>query len=120
MKKIISVFALFIFVLAKSPVLADEIVDASGAVIPCKVETVADGLIEYTSEGNLYCFHREKSSQIFNDYVDVRVNLRKKEAITRYSGQLISKDSNGAIIRNDSGDMHIPWYRVKFVGIYKP
>jgi len=125
MKKIISV--LFILVLAQVyaqvATFADEIVDSKGVTTPCKIETVVGGLIEYTKEGNLYSFQREKDSLVFNDYVDVRVKIdvqNKEIPATRYSGQIIAKDCEGVIIRNESGDMHIPWYRVKFVGVYKP
>lgn len=125
MKKIISV--LFILVLAQASArvaaFADEIIDSKGTITPCKIETVAGGLIEYKKEGNLYSFQREKNSLVFNDYVDVRVkvDLKNKEIpFTRYSGEIISKDFDGLILRNENGDTHIPWYRVKFVGVYKP
>jgi len=121
MKKIISACFLFMLVLAQSQVFADEIIDAKGALIPCKIETVSAGLIEYSKEGTLYSFQRIENSSVFNDYVDVRVKLFNKDApVTRYSGQIISKDSDGVIIRNENGDMHIPWYRVVFIGVYRP
>jgi len=125
MKKILSV--LFMLVLAQASVqvatFADEIVDSKGTITPCKIETVAGGLIEYKKDGNLYSFQREKNSLVFNDYVDarVKVDVQKKEIpITRYSGEIISRDFDGVIIRNENGDTHIPWYRVKFIGVYKP
>lgn len=120
MKKIISACFLFILVLAQTPVFADEIIDSKGVIIPCKLETVAEGLIQYSKDGNLYSFHRLDNSSVFNDYVDVKVDLRKKESVTRTSGRLLAKDFDGVIIRNENGDMHIPWYRVKFIGVYKP
>ena len=123
MKKIISACFLFILVLAQTPALADEIVDSKGVTIPCKIETVSAGLIEYTQNGNLYSFQRTDDLLIFNDYVDVRVkiDLQKKEIpIMRYSGQIIAKDCDGVIIRSENCDMHIPWWRVKFIGVYKP
>jgi len=118
MKKIIAV--LFILALAQTSVFADEIVDAKGVIIPCKIETVSGGLIQYKKDGNLYSFQREKDSLVFNDYVDVSLKLLKKDSVTRYSGQVIARDFDGVIIRNENGDMTIPWYRVKFIGVYKP
>lgn len=121
MKKIILVCFLFLAqILFNSPAFADEIIDANGTITPCKVETVAGGLVEYRKAGNLYSFQRQKDEPVFNDYVDVRDKLFKKECIIRYSGKIIVKDSEGLKIRNESGDMAIPWYRVKFVGVYKP
>lgn len=99
---------------------ADEIIDSNGTIVPCRIETVSGGLIEYKKDGNLYCFQREKDSPVFNDYIDVRDKLYKRHSIERYTGKIILKDSEGVRIRNQNGDMAIPWYRVKFVGIYKP
>lgn len=99
---------------------ADEILDAKGNITPCKIETVVDGFIEYHKDGNLYTFARSNDSQIFNDYVDVRLNLTKKNSFTRHTGKIIAKDMWGVILNNENGNVNIPWYRVKFVGIYKP
>lgn len=118
MKKVILAFC-FLFML-QSFVFADEIIDSNGNIIPCKVITVADGLVEYKKDGNLYCFAREINSPVFNDYVDVRVKLLKKESVTRYSGKIILKDLENVRLRNENGDMDIPFYRVKFIGIFKP
>lgn len=118
MKKII--LAVCFLFMAQSFVFADEIIDDKGNVIPCKIVTVADGLIEYKKDGNLYSFARAEDSLIFNDYVDVKTKLFKDEVITRYSGKVIVKDVESVRLRNENGDMDIPFYRVKSVGIYKP
>lgn len=119
MKKMILGICLMFFALC-SVCFADEIIDAQGNVIPCKIETVAGGLIEYKKDGNLYSFARTSSQAVFNDYVDVQIKFFKDPVIQRYSGKIIAKDSYGVRIRNNGQDMDIPWYRVKFVGIYKP
>lgn len=118
MKKIILTVC-FLF-MAQSFVFADEIIDAAGNVIPCKIINISDGFIEYEKEGNRYSFIRNEDQVIFNDYVDVRTKLFDKTAITRYSGKILIKDLENVRIRNEDGDMDIPWYRVKFVGIYRP
>lgn len=118
MKKIFLVC--FLVLMSQSLVLADEIIDAKGFVIPCKVETVEAGLIEYKKDGSLYTFTREENSPIFNDYVDVRLKLFKKDADGRYSGKIIAKDMWSTIIQNENGNIDIPFFRVKFVGVYKP
>lgn len=126
MKKIILVCFLVVMAkfmsatLAPSSAFADEVVDSKGVIIPCKIETVCDGLIEYKKDGCLYNFTREKDCLVFNDYVDVRVNMLKKNNITRYNGKIIAKDLWAVKIRNDNGDIEIPWYKIKFIGIYKP
>lgn len=121
-KKII--FAIcFLFLVqffVKSFVLADEIIDNGGNITPCKLETVVGGLIEYRKDGNLYSFQREKDQPIFNDYVDVRDKLFKSDSIVRYSGKILIKDSDGLTIASEKGLMAIPWYRIKFIGVYKP
>ena len=121
MKKII--FAVcFLFmtqILVKSLAFADEIIDNSGNITPCKIETIVDGLVEYRKNGNLYSFQREKNQPVFNDYVDVRNKLFKRNSTIRYSGKILIKDSEDLKIRNEKGDMLIPWYRVKFIGVYK-
>jgi len=120
MKKIISVCFLLILALSLStPVFADEILDSKGNIIPCKIETVEGGLIEYKKAGSSYSFIREKDSLVFNDYIDVRDKMFKNPVVTRYSGKIIVKDAYGVILQTDGGNMNIPWYRVKFVGIYK-
>lgn len=119
MKKIILTL-LCLIISGQTLVFADEIIDSKGNVIPCKIETIIEGLIEYYKGGNLYTFQREKDLLIFNDYVDVRTNLCKKNSITRMFGKIILKDSTCIRLRNENGDITIPWYRVKFVGIYKP
>lgn len=118
MKKIILVC--FLVLMTQSFVLADEIIDAKGNIIPCKIETVMDGFVEYRKDGSLYSFPRENEQAIYNDYVDVRVKFLRKIEIKRIFGKVLVKDSLGVRIRNDDGDMAIPWYRVKFVGVYKP
>jgi len=122
MKKIILVCFLFMLAqfLVQIPVLADEIIDSSGNIVPCKIETIMGGLVEYKKDGSMHYFEREKDQPIFNDYVDVRDKLFKNEVITRYTGKILAKDFDGLRIRNENGDMDIPWYRVKFVGVYKP
>lgn len=121
MKKIISVCFMLTLVQAfAAPIFADEILDSKGNIIPCKIETVEGGYIEYKKGGSLYSFQREKDSLVFNDYIDVRDKILKNQVITRYSGKIIAKDVYGAILQNDSGNITIPWYRVKFIGVYKP
>lgn len=118
MKKIILVC--FLVLITQSLVLADEIIDAKGNIVPCKVETVMDGLVEYKKGGSLHSFVRENDQAIYNDYVDVRVISSKKISSKRFFGRVLHKDLAGVKIRNEDGDMMIPWFRVKFVGVYKP
>lgn len=118
MKKIFIVC--FAFLITQGLSFADEIIDASGNISPCRIETVSGGLIEYKKDGNLYSFQREKDSLIFNDYVDVRTKFLKGKTIQRITGKIIAKDFDGLKIRNENGDMYVPLYRVKFIGIYKP
>jgi hypothetical protein len=122
MKKIILAvcFLFLVQFFTKSSVLADEIIDANGTVTPCKIITVVDGFIEYTKDGNLYRFAREKDSAVFSDYVDVRENLLKRYGIKRYSGKIVVKDVEGVKMRINGTDIDIPRYRIKFIGIYKP
>ena len=102
-------------------VFADEIVDSKGVITPCKIITVSDGFVEYEQNGCLNTFCRNIDQPVFNDYVDVRTKLfAKHETITRYCGTLVMKDFGGVTIRTTNGIMNIPWYRVKFVGVYKP
>lgn len=118
MKKII--LTCFLFLMAQGFVFADEIIDARGQVIPCRVVTVADDFVEYKKDGNLYSFSRPNESLVFNDYVDVRVKLNKKNSIERYFGKILVKDWENVRLRTENGDMEIPFYRVKFVGVFKP
>lgn len=101
-------------------VFADEIIDGKGNVTPCKIITVCEGLIEYQKDGCLYSIQRVSNQPVFNDYVDVRTKLGNKEAITRYSGRIVTVDFGGLKIRTQSEDMQIPWYRIKFIGIFNP
>lgn len=100
--------------------LADEIIDSKGNIIQCKIVTISDGFIEYEKDGCLNSFCRNLESVVFNDYVDVRTNLSKKKEITRYTGKILVKDFSGVRIRTENGEMQIPWFKVKFVGIYNP
>lgn len=118
MKKIFLVC--FLFLMVQTFVLADEVIDSKGFVIPCKIETIEEGFVEYKKDGNLYTFVREEHSPVFNDYIDVRLKLFKKDATERYSGKIIAKDMWSTIIQNESGNIDVPFYRVKFVGVYKP
>lgn len=118
MKKIF--LTCFLFLMAQSLVFADEIIDARGKVIPCKIITVADDLVEYTKDGNRYSFTRSDESPVFNDYVDVRDKLYKKNSVTRYFGKILVKDVENVKLRTENGYMDIPFYRVKFVGVFKP
>lgn len=115
-------FACFMLLsqLITMPAFADEILDSKGNIIPCKIETVEDGFVEYKKGGSLYSFVREKDSLVFNDYIDVRVKIFKNSMVTRFSGKIVAKDAYGAIFKTEDGNMNIPWYRVKFVGVYRP
>jgi len=106
--------------MAQSLVFADEIIDAKGKVIPCKIVTVVDDFVEYEKDGNLYSFSRPDESLVFNDYVDVKVKLYKKHSTERYFGKVLIKDWENVRLRTENGDMDIPFYRVKFVGVFKP
>lgn len=110
----------FLVLMTQSLVVADEIIDAKGNIVPCKIETIMDGLIEYKKDGSLHTFARENDQTVYNDYVDVRVISSKKISSQRIFGKIIHKDLAGVKIRNEDGDMMIPWFRVKFVGVYKP
>lgn len=122
MKKIFLVgFAiLMVQFFVKLSAFADEIIDSKGVVIPCKIETVEAGFVEYKKDGNLYNFKREKDSAVYNDYVDVRVKLLKRHSVERMFGKVIVKDMWSVILENDNGQIDIPFYKVKFVGVYKP
>lgn len=122
MKKIILAlyFSFMVYTSLNSLVFADEIINAKGTIVPCKIETVEGGYIEYRKNGTLYNFAREEESPIFNDYVDIRTKLFKKNSTERISGKIVVKDMWSTIIRNDSGQIDIPFFRVKFIGVYKP
>ena len=122
MKKIILsiCFLLMIQFLINSCAIADEIIDSQGNIIPCKIETVGDGFVEYHKNGRLCSFAREENSPVFNDYVDVRNSLLKKDSIQRIPGKIIVKDMWGVIVQTDNERINIPFFRVKFVGVYKP
>lgn len=113
---IISVIFLF-----QTLAFADEIIDSKGNIIPCKIITICDGLIEYQKDGLLNTFYREMNQAIFNDFVDVVDNLKKRKITTRYSGIILFKDPSGIRLQVQNGEtMQIPWYKVKFVGVYNP
>lgn len=118
MKKII--LTIFVLMITQSVIFADEIIDSKGTITPCRIVTVSAGLIEYSQDGNRYFFEREKDSLIFNDYVDVREHLLKRHSVVRYNGKVIIKDLENVVLKNDKGNIDIPWYRVKHIGIYKP
>lgn len=123
MKKIILAcfLVLMVQILAPLSILADEVIDVRGNTVPCKIETIVDGFIEYHKDGNLYKFVRTEESPIFNDYVDVRTTKRFKEIfVERIPGKIVYKDMWGARIKRDGQVIDIPWYKVKAVGVYKP
>lgn len=106
--------------MAQSIVFADEMIDSKGSITPCKIITVCDGLIEYQQNGCIYSIQRANNQPIFNDYVDVRTKLFRRHTIARHTGTVILKDFGGVKIRANGEDMQIPWWRVKFVGVYNP
>lgn len=118
MKKIISIC--LVFLASQCVCFADEIIDANGNIIPCKIETVTGGLIEYTKDGNLKSFQREDNSLVFNDYVDVLTNPFKKDSIQRITGTILTRDFDGVKIKNQDGLTNIPLHKIKFIGVYKP
>ncbi len=119
MKKIIFILSLMLL-FSYNSAFADEIIDSQGNTTKCKIETVLAGFIEYKKDGNLHSFTRENTSPIFSDYVDVRNGLFKRHTIKRYYGTIIIKDFwQTDIIVNDVQQSY-PFYKVKFVGIYKP
>lgn len=121
MKKIILILGIIGLFVVNNSAFSDEIIDSKGNITPCKIVTVGEGLIEYQKDGCLNTFCRDMNQPVFNDYVDVRTTLiSRHEVITRYCGTIIMKDFSGVKINTQSGVMTIPWYRVKFVGIYKP
>lgn len=122
MKKIILVclVALFVQVFVKTAASADEILDSKGNITPCRIETVCDGLIEYHKDGKLYKFARSEDDLVYNDYVDVRDCLYKRDSVKRYTGKIITKDMWSVRLRDDNGEADIPFYKIKFIGIYKP
>lgn len=117
MKKLVLLISLIL--LAQTFAFADEIIDSKGVVTPCKVVTVCEGLVEYEKDGCLYFFKRDLNQPVFNDYIDVITNLSKPvTSVKRYSGNIIFRDFGGVRIKTIEGDTQIPWYKVKFVGIY--
>lgn len=122
MKKIIFAVGVLILIasMAKSIAFADEIIDANGTITPCKIVTVVGGFIEYKKDGNLNKFAREKDSLIFNDYVDVRGNIFKKNSGKRYFGKIVIKDIENVRMITENADVVIPSYKIKFIGVYKP
>ncbi len=110
-----------IFALTASNAFADEIVQADGTTIPCKIETVMDGLIEYRQNGSLHYFTRVSQSPIFSDYVMVKDRLFKKESLSRYTGRVVIKSTwSTTLLTDDNKYMEIPFFKVKFIGIYRP
>lgn len=122
MKKILVFCGLFLLVQLFTNVkaFADEIIDAKGVVTPCRIETIDADFVEYKKDGNLVSFTREQSSPIFNDYIDVRNQLYKKNSINRITGKIVVRDMWGIIMETENGQMDIPFYRIKHIGIYKP
>lgn len=118
MKRFALIFG--VLLMTQGLTLADEIIDSKGNITPCNIVTVSDGFIEYEKDGCLNSFCRKAESAIFKDYVDVRTNLSKKKEITRYTGNVIIRDFSGVKIKTENGDMQIPWYKVKFIGMYNP
>lgn len=118
MRKLILVFGLLFIIQSVS--FADEVINSKGETITCKIETVNDDLVEYKKDGYLTSFVRVSEQPIFNDYVDIQTDMLKKESIVRYPGKVIVKDSFGVRLRSVNGDMEIPIYKVKFIGIYNP
>lgn len=122
MKKILVFCGLFLLVQLFTNVkaFADEIIDAKGVIIPCRIETIEADFVEYKKDGNLCTFTREQNSLVFNDYIDVRNQLYKRDSINRISGKIIIKDMWGATMETENGQIDIPFYRIKHVGVYKP
>lgn len=116
-KMLLTVLAVF---LVQSAVLADEIIDSKGNIIPCNIVGVSDGLIEYEKDGCYFTFNRAFNDPVFSDYVDVRKNFFRNVVVERVQGYLSCKNMGGVIIKNQNGIMDIPWYRVKNTGVYKP
>lgn len=118
MNKILSV--IFVFLILQGLAFADEIINSKGDILSCKIVTVTDGLIEYEKNGCLYSFTRSFNQPVFNDYIDVRVKLGKNQVVQRISGKIYFKDFGGVKIKTQNEELQVPWYRVKFVGIYNP
>ena len=122
MKKIILTVCFLILaqIFAPHSAFADEIIDSKGNLTQCKIITVCEGLIEYEKDGCLYSMQRIDNQKVFNDYVDIRTKIFKKEEITRRTGKIITKDFVGVKIRTNGEDIQIPCWRVKSVGLYNP
>lgn len=119
MKKIIFAFLCVVSMLYM-PVFADEFIDSQGNITPCRFETIEEGFIKYYKDGVLHTLVQTNDSPIFNDYVDVRVNLTKPKQISRITGKIKAKDMWSVIINNESGNVDIPFYKIKSIGVYKP
>jgi hypothetical protein len=122
MKKILlTVFVLFLaqFVV-QSSALADEIIDSKGNIIPCKIISVSDGLIEYKKDNCQFSFNRILKDPVFSDYVDVRRIVSGKLVLERISGYVSCKNLGGVIVKKEGEIIDIPWYWVANLGIYKP
>lgn len=118
MKKII-VLVCFLFLITNSLAFADEVIDSKGVIIPCKIETVGADFVEYSKDGSLYSFVRTTEAPIFNDYIEVRTHLLKKDT-QRLVGKVSIRDMWGVKINTNDGLVDVPFYRVKLIGIYKP
>lgn len=118
MKKILLITTLFL--LAQLSVFADEIIDASGNVTECKIVTVSEGLIEYDKDGSLFSFVRNSKDNVFNDYVDFVPSLKERQVLERVYGTIIYRDFKSVLIKTKDGNMQIPWYRIRLVGLYRP
>lgn len=119
MKKIFLTFCLLVMV--QTIVFADEIIDAKGNITPCKILTISDGFIEYQKDGCRYNIQREKTQAVFNDYIDVITDLRHPKATQRRNGTIFFKDFSGAHLQVQKGEIvWIPWYKIKFIGVYNP
>ena len=118
MKKIVLMLA--VLLATSTMVFADEIIDSKGTITPCKITSVNDVYVEYQKDGTTHYLQRYKTQPIFNDYVDVFTGVKKGNRVVRYTGKILSKDFRGIFLLNGSENMQIPWYRIKFIGIYDP
>lgn len=119
MKKIVLMLA--ILLVTPMLVFADEIINSKGTIIPCKITSINDVYVEYQKDGTTHYLQRYKEQPIFNDYVDVFSGVKKGNRIIRYTGKILSKDFRGIfLITGNEENMQIPWYRIKFIGVYDP
>lgn len=116
MKKVILLLGFLLTV--NSICNADEIIQPNGSSINCKIISVEQNYIEYKKDGCPVTFARTAEHPVFNDYVDVRTNLAKKNSVVRYSGLVEIKDFQELVLSTSSGKVRIPWYKVKKIGIY--